>query len=1121
MDLESFVGIRGRAIASSEERAALRVVAEDLLCRPDEAGCPCPADGRIEAFLASYFAGLTGDSPLRLPPAIALPRYGVARALSLPSDRDDYENDCLTSYRVRNGVLHNPASDRRTTKGTFHVCEGGLPIPGDKKAVPRETFVALFRRALQAPPDLLAVPLTADRPEPVGAFASLLLRPMVCPPVPGAEFERSMEVRFFAPGGLVSNLDFVESIFGNAGDPSSPENDAGLDVEHWTGHTGCVILAPHLTRLTKRELGLPDQGTATERQRRDGMCWREPGELYNHGQAFKVTCRDASGVIVTLIADNYFGYCKKEVKTQISYAANLLGGVEEEHAGGAIAFARYNLGLDFDAAEFRTNDGTLDELVRLDADAFDPQPEGHAIDRGCPSLIYVPHDARASVSRLQMWWTRGGREAAVPLRPGVTYMTPSGYKVELEKHPATGTWRLIGAVADGVFCHKPCTVSGGGKSEISKSLRDYIQYGPILVGEIDNDLDRVQEIFDRDYSRRWAPGCGPSGSEERSRSVLSPLRSLGSVIRLLTPSEDYSRDYNAWLASLPDHVLSLVFLIKALGPDSAAGDWRSLLGVDSIDGRPGHELKGLGRRLAGSYLRVGLLPRQAWRLFKLRQDFAPATKVQTEDDITASVVVPAGRLRNLPAATDADSYKFAANCEYRLFQRPDDAIHPGFDRQAELDMSRPDNFFSNYEPHAADRVRSLVDRVTEFDAFTPPMREMLSAAAGRETVVCPAYPRIVDGQPSKNPRYLQIRPDLQSPETSYVAERGMRLARGVRSGEPLPIAVDAVLIGRRNNPPDRDAGIRPLAVYGPIHYQELPELFMDVICSLTGKSPSTTGAGSEGALTKGPFNALRTIIDLNAALVSYALTGLGGFSTAAGFVGPDKRVDHDVSLLVPEVWCRMTARERAPGFLIGEGHLEPLGDFDYGGRRVLASRLGYRITAKFVRTFLSRIFDHPDRVFDEAYLRPETQDPEAFADGVDNITEAQQRVAIQAFEDGSIEEACPPLRALLSIMAYGDSEGMDTRDCRLRDLFTREAVEGSDWYRERLEAKRAVDERLWGRHVASLDSWLAENPAAGAGFAEEIRARRRSASSQLELVRGPGYVRRLRGTLGVQPSLYR
>ena len=57
-------------------------------------------------------------------------------------------------------------------------------------------------------------------------------------------------------------------------------------------------------------------------------------------------------------------------------------------------------------------------------------------------------------------------------------------------------------------------------------------------------------------------------------------------------------------------------------------------------------------------------------------------------------------------------------------------------------------------------------------------------------------------------------------------------------------------------PPDLKIGLPPLAVYSPIHYQELPELFMEFISSLTGKSPSTTGFGSEGALTKGPFNAL-------------------------------------------------------------------------------------------------------------------------------------------------------------------------------------------------------------------------------------------------------------------------
>src|SRR6195952_4903015 len=125
-------------------------------------------------------------------------------------------------------------------------------------------------------------------------------------------------------------------------------------------------------------------------------------------------------------------------------------------------------------------------------------------------------------------------------------------------------------------------------------------------------------------------------------------------------------------------------------------------------------------------------------------------------------------------------------------------------------------------------------------------------------------------------------------------------------------------------PADPAAGVRALAVYNPIHYQELPELFMDFVCSLTGKSPSTTGAGSEGALTKGPFNALRPIIDLNNALVSYILTGLGGFSTSAGYVGPNFRVDHDISLMVPELWCRLTPEERDPQKMIAAGYLEPL-----------------------------------------------------------------------------------------------------------------------------------------------------------------------------------------------------
>src|SRR5690606_36537404 len=254
-----------------------------------------------------------------------LDRPGVARELSLPVDGDHYENELVSSYRVINGVLHNPRSDRRTTAGTFHVTEGGMPIPSDKKAVPRQTFAALFQAAMNPPQATLELPFTAGMAPPARTFVSLLLRPIVCPEVPGVTPVKTMEVRFFAPGSLVSNLDFVESIFGNAGDPYLPQNDAGLDVEHWTGHTGCVILAPHLLKLRKKDIGLPHVSQATERQKRDGMCWERDDETYNDGTAFKVTCRTEEVVIVTLIADNYFGYCKKEVKTQISYAANLYG----------------------------------------------------------------------------------------------------------------------------------------------------------------------------------------------------------------------------------------------------------------------------------------------------------------------------------------------------------------------------------------------------------------------------------------------------------------------------------------------------------------------------------------------------------------------------------------------------------------------------------------------------------------------------------------------------------------------------------------------------------------------------------------------------------------------------
>ncbi len=1079
----------------------------------------CPADGRIEGFLRRYFDRVKGCSAMRLPDlTVILDRHSIARELSLPHDRNEYTNRYGASYRVRNGVLHNPANDRRTTVGTFHVTEGGLSIPRDKKVVPKVTFAALFRHAMNPPAEMLQLPFSHHEPTPASAFVSLLIRPILCPEVFGVSKEQSMEIRFFAPGALVSNLDFVESIFGNAGDPFLPSNDSALDVERWSGHTGCVILAPHLVDIPKKDLGLPHFDDATERQREDGMCWKSEDEKYNDGVPFKLTCRDEEGVIVTLIADNYYGYCKKEVKTQLSYAANLSGQVEEEHAGGAMAFASFNLGEEFSADSKKYNNRTFADVVRDFGSIMDVRPEGYATDREHPTVIYVSESARFTVSDQRVSWHFNSLAHHIPLRPGYIYVTPSGYKVRLEKHPAAPSWRLIGTLFEGVFCHKPCTVSGGGKSEISKSIVDYLLHGPIFIADAEKDLDLVQQIFDRDYSDRWrAEGTvHPDYSRVPSRNVLDKDRSLGSVIKLLSPSPDYTDAYNEWLEQIPDHIYAVVFIIKRMHTGEP-NEWRKHFSVDIVNGHPGHELKFGDRKLVGTYLRVGLLGENTWRTYKLRQDFAPAQKVQTEDDISVSVVVPRRGLQHLGnVLTEEVSYKFVRNCEYRLFQRPDDAIHRGLDKQTEADLARSDNFIVNFEPLSRKQVDEICDRPVDLSQFTLPMQKLLydMQQADDSYVVCSNTPRLVNGVPSKNPRYLQPRPDLIDPVNRYVAEMGIRLSRAVPLDKPVLSPVQAVLIGRRNNPPEQARGIRSLAVYNPVHYQELPELFMDFISALTGKSPSTTGAGSEGALTKGPFNCLRPITDLNNALVSYLLTGLAGFSTPAGHIGSDVRVDHDVSLLVPEIWCRMSPQERMPAFLIGEQLLEKLEDFTYNGKLIPASRLGWRITARFIRRFAGRVFDNPNKVFDTAILKPETQDEAAFADGVLHIAEAQERIARTYFEDGSIELACPPLKALLHIMVHGTFEGKSINDPWIREMFTPESMLSSEWYAERLRTRQLREQQLWHRHVEALEIFINSTEYAEEKVALNLAGRLEVAQQQLAKVLAPEYLAELQGTLG-------
>ena len=158
----------------------------------------CPADRRIQDYLDGLLEAAEFPESVRLPAeTLILDRYGLARELSLPVDAESWSNELVSSYRLDNGVLHNPVNDRRTTRGVFHVAEGGLPIPADKTRVPLRTFLRLLQEALRPPAELTRLPFTAHWPEPVEAVVSLLLRPLVCPEVPRVAPEK-------APAGGVS-----------------------------------------------------------------------------------------------------------------------------------------------------------------------------------------------------------------------------------------------------------------------------------------------------------------------------------------------------------------------------------------------------------------------------------------------------------------------------------------------------------------------------------------------------------------------------------------------------------------------------------------------------------------------------------------------------------------------------------------------------------------------------------------------------------------------------------------------------------------------------------------------------------------------------------------------------
>ena len=267
----------------------------------------------------------------------------------------------------------------------------------------------------------------------------------------------------------------------------------------------------------------------------------------------------------------------------------------------------------------------------------------------------------------------------------------------------------------------------------------------------------------------------------------------------------------------------------------------------------------------------------------------------------------------------------------------------------------------------------------EFDQYTAADEasagRTLSRAGHDGYVVSSAHPRLVDGKPSKNPRYLQQRPDLVDPRESYLAEMCARLDREIPGDQPVHFPVNAVLAGRRNNPADPKLGLAaagglqpdPLpgtarAVHG-LHLQ--PDGQVAVHDRLRQRRRADEGAVQRG-LAGGRSEQRAGVVDPD------GVRGLhhGGRLRRAALPGGSRHQHAGAGDLVPHAGAG--ARSGVPDRATDTWRSWTTSSTT--GGRVLASRLGYRITSLFADRFLGRIFETPDAVFPEEMLRPEKQD---------------------------------------------------------------------------------------------------------------------------------------------------
>ena len=582
---------------------------------------------------------------------------------------------------------------------------------------------------------------------------------------------------------------------------------------------------------------------------------------------------------------------------------------------------------------------------------------------------------------------------------------------------------------------------GGGKSEISKSLVDAVLPGSFFVRSFDEDMEPGGDP-PAELRRRPITGeRGPRGPLARALARLGGEAAHAEPGRLHAGVQRLAGEH-------PNHIRALVFIIKrSTGRSGATTGCRTSAWTSSTARRgtssstrdgswsPTTSASGATGTAPGGPTSCGRISsrptRCRWRTTSPPRSWSPRAAGR-----------PPGEYDGHP------SLKLAQNCEFRLFQRPDDAVHPGLDRQAEKDMASAGLFCSNFQPldrrrHARHpRGRRGPRRVHPADAGargperrsrTEGMVDLLRAAADHRR------------KPTKNPRYPQLRPDMARPRDRYVAEMGARLSRRLPLSAPVHFPVIAVMSGRRNNP--AEPGMRRSACTGRSTTRSCPSCSWTTSARSRGRRRARRG-GLGGRAHQGAVQRPRRdrrpeqragLLPPHRVRRVQLRRGIRG----AALSGGPRHQPVDPGDLVPAL-----PHERDPRHLIEAGHLERLDGLrarreagageparlaDHGEVRAHVLRAGVRQSDRGVHR------RHPQaRAAGPGGVRRRRREHRGSAEA--------RRACTSRTDDRGLPPTAPGADPH---HAHGHFEGRDASDPAIRGMFTRESLLTSEWYAER------------------------------------------------------------------------